>query len=73
MLSEPSICSGLVKLDFECTAIERCEIDSSPRVMFAKAWRSTDNKNIFNCNPSFKLSANYLGLSVDATKGGNDE
>lgn len=32
VLSEPNICSGLVKLDFERTTIERCEIDSSTRM-----------------------------------------
>ncbi len=73
MLSEPGICGGLVELDFERAAARGREVDGSPGVVFAKARRRADGENAFNFRPSFKLSANYLGLPVNAAKGGNDE
>jgi hypothetical protein len=42
-------------------------------VVFAEAWRGTYGENVFDGHPILELSANYLGLPVNAAKGGDDE
>jgi len=71
--TKPGKRSRLVEFDFKHTAAGSCQVDGAPGMVFAEARWSACSKNFFNSRSGFDLSANDLGLAVDATESRNNE